>query len=848
MEGQSSGVFCGGLSLLVPAIATFVPCVNLEQRVFRDTFPFTWLGFQCLGASSFAGASLPKGNATGNACGSIPDADAYWGGAGDNWGGGIAVPNTSIGEATGTTTVTVSSPLNPGIGNLNVQIKSVSCPMSACAGYNGTFSVTASSSTNFVYTASSGLGTPTSAGTATLVGPSCVGDNPMSPTPTPGATCVDVDSTGLNITWISGPPFHDLNSVWNVGMGKTVSINNDGTSYPVPHNSMGSSTCSWPHDFFYPPGGCPTTLVLTTPVACAPSCSNPVPLVFGSPSIVRKNGDEMKEGENVLKDGGIIENVDNSGGQNGISTNSGVRQTSGGGVGQNYYSTITNATYSNLISRNTCTGHEVDGRSAGLSNGGGVSYGLLGLSFLNDLDYNTTNTNPGCNTQGFGWYLTSAIQTWSGAIACAGSTLPYACTFTGTASQDGAAPLEQQAPTAVTVTSTGPPYVATVTVPNGCTVPYPSGMYTTCFVPGETVAFWGTDYSWLNDNTYTVQSASASAVTIWVTSHQAGMSGTLSNTIMNGPVGFQVFDIRQGDPVYVNNCSNSSLDMPQITLPGTSTLINALGQRATASAQWALTGSWTQSNVIVTYPSLVSGSDPSGNCELMNIQDNPQSVTIDHVTLISDKAAPIGLGPTPPNHQLNHYFTNSILLGGGWIGSQVGLEGTDTEIWNYDTGALTSNAGSMTADYLVWPGRTYTNYTEYGSNPNYSDSSCTGTGSTNWSATLLGCNPPNTMYFPLTSYCTGPDPTYPGPGMGCVGFVQALNLPSGPMPLTLANYHGYQLLAPTALPHSPQSPFHNMASDGTDLGVIVPSLDTAQTTNLYVCTTPCGTGPFPDAP
>jgi hypothetical protein len=35
LEGQSSGVFCGGLSLLVPAIATFVPCVNLEQRVCR---------------------------------------------------------------------------------------------------------------------------------------------------------------------------------------------------------------------------------------------------------------------------------------------------------------------------------------------------------------------------------------------------------------------------------------------------------------------------------------------------------------------------------------------------------------------------------------------------------------------------------------------------------------------------------------------------------------------------------------------------------------------------------------------------------------------------------------------
>jgi hypothetical protein len=65
-----------------------------------------------------------------------------------------------------------------------------------------------------------------------------------------------------------------------------------------------------------------------------------------------------------------------------------------------------------------------------------------------------------------------------------------------------------------------------------------------------------------------------------------------------------------------------------------------------------------------------------------------------------------------------------------------------------------------------------------------------------------------------------------------------------PMPLALADYHGYALRT--------DSPYHNAASDMTDIGAIITGtsgIDAAQTLNQYVCASTCGSpGPFPDVP
>jgi len=59
----------------------------------------------------------------------------------------------------------------------------------------------------------------------------------------------------------------------------------------------------------------------------------------------------------------------------------------------------------------------------------------------------------------------------------------------------------------------------------------------------------------------------------------------------------------------------------------------------------------------------------------------------------------------------------------------------------------------------------------------------------------------------------------------------------------LADYHGLTLVS--------TSPYYasgaNDASDGTSMGANIPAIDTAQTQNIFVCSTPCGSGnPFPD--
>lgn len=133
----------------------------------------------------------------------------------------------------------------------------------------------------------------------------------------------------------------------------------------------------------------------------------------------------------------------------------------------------------------------------------------------------------------------------------------------------------------------------------------------------------------------------------------------------------------------------------------------------------------------------------------------------------------------------------------------------------------------MSADHMVFPGRNKNIYTEYGNNPSFPDlAGCTG----------VGCNPPTTMYFPATSYCTGavPDAT-------CIGFIGAMSAVS--MPLVLNDYHQFALLSTSVFAPSGVSP----ASDGTAMGANIPAIDVAQTQTLYVCGSPCGSGPFPDA-
>jgi hypothetical protein len=508
-------------------------------------------------------------------------------------------------------------------------------------------------------------------------------------------------------------------------------------------------------------------------------------------------------------------------------------------------------------------------------------------------------------------------------------------------SVDAGANLESDTVTQ-TVYSAGPPAIMTITTP-----------VANSFVVGETVEFLNTVTMPTTPlptcitgiaNTATVLSSGSSSFEV----SGAGCSGAgtvnPSNAVVQGPVGYQVLNLRVGDPVFISGCTSITLlNGPMQTVSGHPPVAASVGPGATtASTAW--NGTYSVGNVTVEYPwskGIGTGSSDS-SCTLTNIQGNPQSFNITHVTEVTDATATIGTGPSfahGPNFQINHLFRDSIMLSGqdatnaAWYNPAVSVEGLPqpqppscpstqcpygTENFNYDS-------LSMTAYKLVWPGRTNTQYTEFGNAPGYTDpNGCTG---------ATGCSPPTStgsyvaMYFPANPYCSGS--TYASSGSNCVAFTGAMSITpvvatigatqiasdvltimasnsfmtgqyvvlsgtgesylngqevlltsasgsqftanfshanemstesgsctvtngvtSGPcatippMPLALADYHGYALRT--------DSPYHNAASDMTDIGAIITGtsgIDAAQTLNQYVCASTCGSpGPFPDVP
>jgi hypothetical protein len=228
----------------------------------------------------------------------------------------------------------------------------------------------------------------------------------------------------------------------------------------------------------------------------------------------------------------------------------------------------------------------------------------------------------------------------------------------------------------------------------------------------------------------------------------------------------------------------------------------------------------------VTYPWVATANavDTSGKCVLTNVQGGGRNTLFTHNTVITDSTHGLTSSNSPgqhgPNYQIHALLRDSILLG-AWFNNPPG-EGTPSETFNFDI-------TSLTADHLVWPTRTASKYTEYGNNTAFAAGPCT---------TPTGCNPPVSMYFPTTDYCTGATST-----SACVGFIGAMSLPSGPMPLTLNDYHNYALRS-DSLFFAGNS---QQASDGKSMGADISAIDNAETTTTYTCPYTCGSpGPFVD--
>jgi len=293
-------------------------------------------------------------------------------------------------------------------------------------------------------------------------------------------------------------------------------------------------------------------------------------------------------------------------------------------------------------------------------------------------------------------------------------------------------------------------------------------------------------------------------------------SGTCSLNLQSAasapPAGSQVFDISAGDPVGIFNCQSVSgfnMATTNYSSPGSFYWPNTLGPKAAVGTN--------PNSLTVTYPwtTTANATDTSGYCTLI-AQGGPQGVEWVHNTVISD-ANYVLTGDNEatqgPNFEMNALLQNNIwvgLAGGmGWDSNRG--TGCPTEQFNYDISSLTN-------DHEVWPGQTASKYCLYGNNPNFAVSS-------------------PQIYTPATSYCTGATSS-----ASCVGFSGAMSATA--MPLTLPDYHSFGLRS--------DSSFHagnaDAASDGTNMGANIAAIDAAQTQNVYVCTTACGSaGPYSDS-
>ncbi len=524
-------------------------------------------------------------------------------------------------------------------------------------------------------------------------------------------------------------------------------------------------------------------------------------------NIVRKNVIEAKSGERILRSGNIFENVDSSGGQSGAEGDLNVRQ------GQlNYQLTINDVVDADNIYRNTCEGFEIGGSESISGDGGGVAFPFKRGLFSNNLYYNISSTNPGCSSSqghtmgpGTGWI-------WQGTVtenaAGTAATFVPTCSASGGSSGFNAGNCPGQL-VAATIVSGGTGCVA-----GSLSIP----------APPQTAPTFGIAAT----ATYACSGGALSGVTLtkYGTQYQTNPcpvsapctvptgTGAYYFTLLTTPGGVQqgseVMDFLPGDPVSVYNCPNITAFNAAVSDYSTDYWPNGIGIKAIASSN--VVGS---PSVAIPLTTTANATDSSGYCTIISVPGAPQNTYWVHNTILSNanflltSANEAGEGP---NFQINTLLRNNI-----WVG-EVGGEGWDsnrgtgcnTEQFNYDT-------TSLTADHDVWPGQTSSSYCAYGANPNFPVAS-------------------PVLYFPATPYCPGTSAT-----SACVGFMGGMS--ASTMPLALPDYHNYELIAGSSFKAGGSS----QASDGTDMGANIPAIDAAQTQNLYVCATPCGSpGPYAD--
>ncbi len=354
-----------------------------------------------------------------------------------------------------------------------------------------------------------------------------------------------------------------------------------------------------------------------------------------------------------------------------------------------------------------------------------------------------------------------------------------------------------------------------------------------------------------------------------VTSVTRNGAGTISTIVLTGGTGENQTGLVAGDPITLTGCTDTTFNA------GPYPFIPAL----------------TVSGTTITYANVGTANATSASCSFNNGSGWPINFAVDHVTAVGDWFIEMGTNITLVNatHPRNLSYTNSIFTGTGGFGAPGAVDGTNFSSNWLDTPTLLLHHNVFSQrSATTWLAGTAYNLGQViqpasGAQRFYSAVKSGTSGSVQ--PTFLGTNlfcqndntirwqenglkvgttgglpnyteyqvlntpisPPTTLYFPQTDFTYGStaDPT-------SVGFKGALNAPaSGTFTCTsgiqvtgintaldISDWHNYAL--------DTSSFYKGKSATGTDLGVSIPAIDSAQTSTIYTCKSPCGSGPTPD--
>lgn len=294
--------------------------------------------------------------------------------------------------------------------------------------------------------------------------------------------------------------------------------------------------------------------------------------------------------------------------------------------------------------------------------------------------------------------------------------------------------------------------------------------------------------------------------TDWNTSASSRDSaGNITQTLV-GSTGQQQSLFALGDPVQVSGCVDTSFN----------TNIDAQGPPA-------LTGTLFSGLTVVYNNGTIGSPTTTTGCVVNNNQGYARYVTFDHNTVVADQGNGINvssIGTAPWMQARNITYKNSLILNSTGFGSPEG-EGTATEIVQHDPSTLifhdTFVGGRSTASRGA------------GS----VGGACTGAACyTEYSDTHVATTPPTTIYLTPTNYCTTNDPVVES----CAGVLGAMS--TGTFPIALSDWHNYRLCKATDAACNNKASIYstgqaNQATDGTDLGANLTSINAAQIATIY---------------